>query len=147
MGPFYVIEITYGVRGNFEGDWDLSRMFFGAPYNYWGSVLVCFGWVGLVMLACRAGSLASITRPLAAVGQMAFSNYILQTVICTTLFYGHGFGLFGQVSRVGQFGTVVAIWAIQIPVSVLWLRRFRYGPLEWLWRTLSYGQRQAMRRV
>jgi uncharacterized protein len=66
-------------------------------------------------------------------------------VIATTIFYGHGFGLFGTASRTEQMGFVVLIWAIQIPLSVLWLRRYRFGPVEWLWRTLTYGERQTMR--
>jgi len=72
-----------------------------------------------------------VTRGLAAVGRTAFTNYLLQTVIATTVFYGHGLGLFGSVSRVEQLGFVVAVWAVQIVLSVLWLRRFRFGPVEW----------------
>jgi uncharacterized protein len=88
-----------------------------------------------------------VTNRLAACGRMAFSNYIAQTLICTTLFYGYGFGLMGRVSRLGQAGIVLAIWILQLWISPLWLRRYRFGPLEWLWRSLSYGARQPMRRV
>ena len=116
----------------------------GSQYNYWGSVLVSLGWVGVVMLACKSGRLAPATAPLAAVGRMAFSNYILQTVICTTIFYGHGFGLFGRVSRVGQIAIVIAVWTVQLIVSPIWLRHFRFGPLEWLWRSLTYRRVQPM---
>jgi uncharacterized protein len=65
-------------------------------------------------------------------------------VIATTIFYGHGFALFGRVSRVEQAGVVVAIWIVQIVLSVLWLRYFRFGPMEWLWRTVTYGERQPL---
>jgi uncharacterized protein len=73
---------------------------------------------------------------------MAFSNYILQTLICTTIFYGHGLGLFGSVDRVGQAAIVAAIWAVELTTSPLWLARFRFGPLEWLWRSLTYWRWQ-----
>ena len=83
--------------------------------------------------------------PLAAVGRTALSNYLLQSLICTTVFYGYGLGLFGKVSpSLGLLLTVV-IFLIQIPLSVWWLGRFQFGPVEWLWRSLTYWQRQPMR--
>ena len=139
--------ILYGTYRDFAGGWDFRYSFFyGAQLNYWASVLVSLGWVGAVMLACRSAALAHLTRRLAAVGRMAFSNYIMHTVICTTLFYGHGFGLFGKVERVWQFSIVLVIWACQLIVSPIWLRYFWFGPLEWLWRSLTYWQREPFRR-
>jgi uncharacterized protein len=81
------------------------------------------------------------------ISPMAFTNYILQSVICTTIFYGHGFGLFGQVSRVTQFETVVSVWIFQMAVAPLWMRHFRFGPLEWVWRSATYGRREPFRRL
>jgi uncharacterized membrane protein YeiB len=69
---------------------------------------------------------------------MALTDYILQSVICTTIFYGHGLGLFGRVERIEQLGIVVAIWVVQLVLSPIWLRYFLFGPLEWLWRSLTY---------
>jgi uncharacterized protein len=86
-------------------------------------------------------------QPLASVGRMAISNYLLQTIICTTLFYSYGFGLYGQIGIAAGVLLTIAIYAIQIPLSMWWLRRFRFGPIEWFWRTLSYGRRQPMRVV
>jgi uncharacterized protein len=77
---------------------------------------------------------------------MAFTNYILQTVICTFIFYGHGLGLFGTVSRVQQIAIVFAVWLLQLVVSPLWLRSLQFGPLEWLWRSLTYRQFAPLRR-
>ncbi len=77
---------------------------------------------------------------------MAFTNYIAQTVICTTIFYGHGFGLFGVVERTGQIQIVVAIWIVQLIWSPIWLAFFRFGPMEWAWRSLSYWKRQPFLR-
>ena len=79
--------------------------------------------------------------------QTALSNYLLQTVICTTIFYGHGLGWYGSVDRLGQIGVVAGVWVLQLIASPLWLRRFRFGPAEWLLRTLTYGRRQAIQRV
>jgi uncharacterized protein len=77
---------------------------------------------------------------------MALTNYLVQSILCTTIFYGHGLGLYGRVERVGQVGIVVAIWVLQLVISPIWLRHFRFGPFEWLWRTLTYFRLQPMRR-
>ena len=82
--------------------------------------------------------------PLAAVGRMALTNYLLQTLICTTIFYGYGLGLYGKVDPTLILVLSVFIFALQILLSVWWVRRFRFGPAEWLWRTLTYGKRQPM---
>jgi uncharacterized protein len=139
--------ILYGARRNVALDWDLEACFFlGMQFNYWGSLLVALGWVGLIMLLCKHGVLRPVTRVLGCVGQMAFTGYILQTVISTTIFYGHGFGLFGKVERTGKIGVVFGVWAFLLILAPLWLRRYRFGPLEWLWRSLTYWKRQPMRR-
>lgn len=138
--------ILAGVEQNFAHNWDITYSFFkGSQFNYWGSLLVSGGWIGLVMLVCKAENLTGFTRPLAATGRMAFSNYIGQTVICTMIFYGHGLGYYNQVDRVGQILIVAAVWVLQLTVSPVWLSRFRFGPLEWLWRSLTYRQRQPFR--
>ena len=126
-------------------DWAASMALYWTQFNYWGSIPLAGAYLGLVMLYAKWRPAGVVTRWLAAVGRTAFSNYILQTVVATTVFYGHGLGLFGSVSRVEALGFVVAVWAVQVPLSVLWLRYFRYGPLEWLWRALTYRTRPTMR--
>ncbi len=139
--------IIYGIQRNFAANWDVTySMFLGGQFNYWASLLVSLGWVGLVMLACKTAAAGAITRPLAAVGRMALTNYLMQTIICTTIFYGHGFGKFGEFSRVEQLLTVLGVLAFQLIVSPIWLRYFRFGPFEWLWRSLTYLKLQPMRR-
>ncbi|MFP8951780.1 DUF418 domain-containing protein [Natrialbaceae archaeon A-arb3/5] len=137
--------ILVGVWYIQTSDWGAGSALFWRQFNYWGSLLLAGAYIGVVMLYCRWRPTGFLTRGLAAVGRTAFSNYILQTVLATSIFYGHGLGLFGQVTRVEALGIVVAIWAVQIPLSMLWLRYFRYGPLEWLWRVLTYGRRQPFR--
>lgn len=101
---------------------------------------VAIAWISALALVARARSGRALVRRLAAVGRLSLSNYIAQTLVCTTLFYGFGLGLFGQVSRCGQLAIVAAIWAIQVMASPWWLRRFRFGPLEWVWRVIIYGK-------
>lgn len=117
----------------------------GTLFNYVGSIGVFLGYVGVLMLLARSGRLARTQARLAAVGRMALTNYIAQSVLCSLIFYGHGLGLYARVGTVGCVAIVVGIWALQLAWSPWWLARFRFGPLEWLWRTLSYGRRQPLR--
>ena len=98
----------------------------------------------IVLLARRSGWQARLA-PLGAAGRMALTNYLLQSLICTTIFYGYGLGLFDRVGAAAGIGLALVFYALQIPFSVWWLRHFRFGPVEWLWRSLTYGQFQPMR--
>ena len=77
---------------------------------------------------------------------MALSNYLTHSLVMTSLFYGYGLGLYAEVPRVWQQGLVAALIGLQLTLSPWWLKHFRFGPAEWLWRSLTYGQRQPMRR-
>jgi uncharacterized protein len=135
---------SLGLWRSFATGWDLlDYTVVSQPLHYWGNLLVALGWTALVMLFCQAGW---PLRSLAAVGRMALTNYLLQSVICTTLFYGHGFGLFGRVDRAGQLAIVVGIWAFQLLASRVWLGRFTVGPVEWLTRWLVFGRRPSLLR-
>ncbi|MGH6786717.1 MAG: DUF418 domain-containing protein [Novosphingobium sp.] len=103
------------------------------------------GHLGVLLMAIKAGALGPLQRALGAVGQMALSNYLAQTLICTALFYGFGFGLYSDFERYQLYYVVFAIWAAQLVWSPLWLANFRFGPFEWLWRSLTYWKRQPMR--
>lgn len=138
---------AYGIATDFGRGWPVWSFFVGAQFIYWPSIAVSLGYVGAVMLACRTEVLHSFTRPLAAVGRTALTNYLLQTILCTTIFYGHGLGWFGSVDRLGQLGVVVGVWTVQLIASPLWLKRFRYGPAEWAWRSLTYGKFLPLRRM
>jgi len=139
--------IMYGAHRNVEAAWDVMYSFYlGGLYNYWASILVALGWVGLVMLLFKSNVLGFAKRILAAVGQMALTNYFMQTIICTTIFYGHGFGAFGHFERTHQIVTVLAVWIVQLIWSPIWMRYFRFGPFEWAWRSLTYLKPQPMRR-
>jgi len=117
----------------------------GLP-NFFGSIIVGLGHIGLVMSLIKAGVLQKLLQRFAAVGRMALSNYLLHSIILTTVFYGYGLGLYGSISRFGQMGFVVAVIVLQLLLSPWWLARYRFGPFEWLWRSLTYWQRQPMLR-
>jgi len=141
--------VSWGVIENFANNWSMDfARFFGFQFNYWGSLFVAAGYIGMVMLICQSKSkkTAAYTRPFAAAGRMAFTNYLVQTIICTLVFYGHGLGLFGRMERIGQILLVFVIWVLQLIISPIWLRHFKFGPAEWLWRSLTYKKFQPMRR-
>ncbi|BAC13139.1 hypothetical conserved protein [Oceanobacillus iheyensis HTE831] len=84
--------------------------------------------------------------PLQAVGKMAMTNYLCQSIISFWLFYGVGFGLYGKIDPLIQLVLVIVIFILQMIASVWWMKKFRFGPFEWLWRTLTYGKKQPFRR-
>ena len=136
--------IAFGIARNAAAGWAFEySMFLGSRWNYAGSLLLALGYVGAVVMASAA--FGGFARFLAPVGRMAFTNYLAQTVICTLIFYGHGLGLFGKLERGQQIFVVVVVWALQVWFSRFWLARFRTGPAEWLWRTLSYARKQPIR--
>lgn len=107
---------------------------------------VALGYTGLLMVMIRSGWLTWLTNRLAAVGQMALTNYLMQSAICTTIFYGYGFELFGKLYLYQLGFVVIGVWILQLLLSPLWLRFFRFGPVEWLWRSLTYLKWQPMLR-
>ena len=116
----------------------------GIFYNSFGSLVVALGHVGMMMLVVQSGAITWLTNRLAAVGRMALTNYLTHSIVCTTLFYGYGFGLFGTINRTGLAAIVLIIWVTQLLISPIWLRHFRFGPAEWLWRSLTYWKLQPM---
>jgi uncharacterized protein len=118
----------------------------GSTANYVGSVVVALGHIALVMLLIKTGFVQGLLRRFAAVGRMALTNYLMHSIILTTVFYGYGLGLYGSVPRFWQMGFVVAVIGLQLVLSPWWLARYQFGPAEWLWRSLTYWQRQPMSR-
>ncbi len=125
---------------------------FAAPWVVLGSAggatllrpLAVAGYAALAVLAAsRDGWLQ---RRVAAVGRAAFSNYLGTTLVTAALFQGWGLGLFGALGRAQLYLVVPLVWALMLAWSTPWLARYRYGPLEWAWRSLSRGEAQPMRR-
>jgi uncharacterized protein len=119
--------VGYGMYDDIEHRFDLVHQFIvGGHFNYVGSL-------------CRRD------KPGGSLHQLALSNYLMQTLICTTLFEGWGFGLYGRLDRLALLGVVASVWLVQLALSPLWLRHFRFGPMEWLWRSLTYWRIYPMR--
>jgi len=125
---------------NIAGPWS-------AMVNGLLSLPVTLGYASVLILVARSGPGRIVLHPLACAGRMAFTNYLCQSLIMTAIFYGgRGPGLFGTMGFAALVPIVAAIWAGQLLLSTLWLRRFRYGPFEWGWRSLSYGRVVAVRK-
>jgi len=142
--PLAVVAMESGYADGFtEVSW---RLPWSATIMEIANLALAFAYLsGLVLLMQRPGWRERL-RPLAAAGRMALTNYLLQSIIATTLFYGYGFALFGRVPRAAQIPLTLAIFALNLWFSTVWLARFRFGPAEWLWRSLTYGRLQPLRR-
>jgi uncharacterized protein len=123
---------------------DPAIMALGDPVSLSLRPFIAAAHAAILMLIMQSRHMVWLTSRLAAAGRMAFSNYIATTLIATTLFYGYGFGQFGAFSRAQLYLIVFAIWLAILLWSKPWLDRFRYGPLEWLWRSLVRWKRQPI---
>ena len=113
--------------------------------HYPERLAISLGHLGLLCLFVKSGILKWLKTSLAAVGRMALTNYFLQSIICSLVFFGYGMGLFGKVDLRDQLWLVGAVWLFQMIASPIWLRYFRFGPLEWGWRSLTYLKRQPLK--
>ena len=144
----YGIGLTVNVL---EARWILSHQFSAVAFaeaniSYdLGRLAMTIGHLGALLLFVRSGALAWLRRAFAAVGRMAVTNYLTHSAVCGFLFIGLGW--YNQLERHQLYYVVFAIWAAQLVISPLWLSRYRFGPVEWLWRSLTYLKRQPMRRA
>jgi uncharacterized protein len=118
--------------------------FFDAPLMLLVGPMLSLAYLGGITLLVSAGRLRPVTTALAATGRMALTNYLTQTLVATSIFYYWGLGWFGQISDAQRVGVALAIYLPQVALSVTWLRFFRFGPMEWLWRSITYLRPQAM---
>tara|TARA_B100000401_G_C52798654_1_gene717301 strand:- start:27 stop:1376 length:1350 start_codon:yes stop_codon:yes gene_type:complete len=112
-----------------------------------GRLGMALGYIGMVMTLCKLDVLPKVRHAFACVGQMALTNYLAQSVICNTIFLGFGFGMWGKMQRYEIYFVVIGIWIFQLLFSVAWLKKYRFGPAEWLWRSLTYRKRQPLRKI
>jgi len=118
-------------------------------FFFWGAIprlMMTIGYAALLLLLIARFHKHAWLARVAAAGRVAFSNYLGTSILMTTIFYGYGIGLFGEVSRYGLWLFVIGAWAIMLYWSKPWLMHFNYGPLEWLWRSLARGNIQTLRR-
>lgn len=111
-----------------------------------GAPLMSLGYLAWIVKGLQSTAWARRLNILAPVGRMALTNYLLQSLVCTLIFYNHGLGYFEQLPRAWQIPFVIALFSLQVIASNWWLKRFQFGPVEWLWRTLTYMQMPAMRK-
>jgi uncharacterized protein len=109
-------------------------------------ILITIGHASLIMLVFRSRIVPWLMKALANVGQMAFTNYLMQSIICTFYFYGYGLGYFDKLRFHQLYFVAGAVWLFQIIFSSVWLKYFRFGPFEWVWRSLTYWKKQPMRK-
>ena len=154
---FYLImaAVGYGVGiplGIFRAAWLITADFNPAAEMYSGTLYdiqrlsVALGHLALLLILCQRGWLRWLTSRLGAIGQLALTNYVMQSILCAFVFTGYGFGLYGRLERYQLYYVVAVVWALQWLVSPIWLRHFRFGPLEWCWRALTYWKRPPFRR-
>ena len=138
------LAVGYSVFSSVQGA-SIPQQFFGDVLFAFGSTALCLGYAAAITLAAQNDSWKRILSPLGAVGRLALTTYLVQTLMFTTLFYGYGFG---QVFRIGPAAVTayaLLFFSIQIVVCTWWLRHFRYGPMEWLWRSTTYLRVQPIR--
>ena len=139
--------IAWGISRNLAADFNYEySMFHGMLPNHAGSFMLSLCYISGLILLCKAGQARALLGSFAAIGRTALSCYLLQTIICTSLFYGFGLGWFGDVERTGQAMIVLAVWVSLVVFARLWLLWFRIGPFEWVWRSLTYRSLQPLLR-
>ena len=136
-----------GIWQNYQHNWAMEySMIYGFLYNLFGSIASSLAYIGIVMLIVLSPRMAGFKASMTSTGKMAFTNYILTSVICGFIFYGYGLGLFGKLEHYQQFMVIIFVWSVLIILSTIWLKHYYYGPLEWFWRYLTYGKRPPFRR-
>jgi uncharacterized protein len=144
LGLFLIIT---GNNANFANEWPIDSMLSGVQYNYWGSILMAYSYMSLLIVFCRSSALMKLKGLLANVGKMALTNYLSHTLICGFIFYGWGLGFYGTFERSEMLLVVIGVWIFQLFISSFWMARFQFGPFEWLWRTMTYGKRQPLKKT
>ena len=134
-----LILSVIGLNEAYASNWNAGHvMNIGANFKFVSGLFMALGYIGLLIWCYKKGIFKKFQTRLQATGRMAFTNYIGMSVICTLIFNGHGLGLFGTFDRLQQFVIVIGIWVTMLIISPLVLKKFQYGPLEWLWRKLTY---------
>lgn len=150
----YSLSLTYAwYMGHWwqEANFDFIQYLDISPLTIsiyqWRRLATSMAHLGVIILLWKSGAFQLLVKGLANLGQMAFTNYLMQSLICTLIFYGYGLGMFGKIQRYEQVYYLIGIWVFQLIFSSVWLRYFRFGPLEWLWRSLTYWKKQPMKRT
>lgn len=137
--PIGLLISGIGLYRSYSHDWEgVWVMNVGHHYNYIGSIFVAMAYIGSTMLLSKSKRFFFFKMRIQDVGRMAFTNYIGTSIICTAIFYGHGLGFFGKFDRLEQWGVIAIVWALALIISPIILSKYKQGPLEFLWRKLTY---------
>jgi len=109
--------------------------------KYYAGIIICFFYISSIVLIGNSKGGYKVLKPLAYIGRMALTNYLLQTIICVALFNGYGLGFYGKIGYFKGAMLTIAIYAMQLIFSKVWLSYFTYGPMELVWRRLTYGSK------
>jgi uncharacterized protein len=143
------LGLAIGLPANLIGAWVFSQWPY-LPPSLMGLVGVACQAIGFPLLAIGYATTITLLvvdgRRWMPVGKMALTNYLMHSVVCVVLSYGFGFGLWWRIGTTTAIAIALTIVAIQIPLSAWWLTRYQFGPMEWLWRRLTYRQPLPMRR-
>jgi uncharacterized protein len=142
--PLEVVATAGIALRDFGYDWVVLGL---SVLHELAAFVLCLGYVGAICLIVQSGALRWLMNVFVSVGRVALSAYLMETIISTAIMYWWGLGWFGSVGRAEQLGLTVAIYAAVAAGCMIWLRFFAIGPFEWLWRTLTYGRLQPMRRA
>lgn len=130
-----------------SASFDAVRVFLGFfALSTWFDVLLAVGWAAAIIWWVKVGPMPALKARVAAAGRMAFTNYLMTSIVMTSIFYGYGGNLFGEVQRASLWLFVLGMWGLMLLWSKPWLDRFHYGPLEWLWRSLARMEFQSLRK-
>jgi uncharacterized protein len=138
--PINTFEALGLIRDNFQESpwWSLYQV---------GRLTGAVANIAVVVAVAKAGWVPWLMRRMGAVGQMALSNYLFTSISCSLLFNGFGLGLYGKVEYYQLYAIVLCVWTLNLTLSPIWLRYYQFGPMEWVWRSLTYWKRQPMKRA
>ncbi|TVQ12027.1 MAG: DUF418 domain-containing protein [Bacteroidetes bacterium] len=134
---------TYAAQSSYiMFEWSLVLTIAGLGF---GGPAMTFVYISLIAFCYQKSYFKTLSKAIQKTGRMALTNYLMQSVVATTIFFSYGLGLYGQVDIVQGMILVTGIYVVQVIWSHFWLKHYRFGPMEWLWRTLTYGKKQKMK--
>lgn len=148
----YAIGLTvnyFWMKEMVKAEFDLARLGqnIGVSYYQIKRMGITLGHLGFLISMYQSGILSPLYKWMANVGQMAFTNYLMQSLIGAFVFHGYGLALYGQLERYEWYKYVACVWVFQLIFSQIWMHFFRFGPFEWIWRSLTWWQIQPLRRI
>jgi uncharacterized protein len=143
----YFIHLSLGIGASFDPIHEMPAALHAAGVMLFGNLPLSMAYLAAFVLLFQSRLGSRVLGVLAPAGRMALTHYLMQSLVLSLLFFGYGFGWYGQVDRLQQVLIALSLFATQVAISPLWLRQFRYGPMEWLWRGLTYGRFPQLHRA